>query len=550
MEDVVFVSSNAVAKRRAGENEEVSSNKRTRHGDGLTSGYQIEDGKAAVGIFDTSTSPRAIPLPVIPSTEVRVSTMSEKARKIHELETLMEETIVEYETRRLTVQLVRQDEAFAKEKDAMQKYIAKLEQAIKRKSLPKKPDIEVLSGPNSSHRREGIIERALRDDLRASHNRVKELEQDKLYLQQKLLAQEEDFLKLKTQTIHSSIGAPKALCGKAVRRSQPAPQDSIWTRSQTRRNGRQVELLNQELRETERFHLHRYEMSNKECLSLQRTMNKLRGTAQRAKDLINAKQTEINEKNEEAMALRKSEKGSQDNNLQLTQANQSLQKELRKLTKAKDKAQTKLTELEVEHVQRSDANKTEIKLLRTHNDELKEKLKIQERTMQNEVSSSKNDLDEQKRLCKEAIQARDTATTKLTTKKPRNDHSKQNKEDASTIADLQKVQASLQSQLHQRSTEIISLRGIITRLESKSKVSRKDPSVKATQKLNKEVQARIDKMFTHYDSLHNKNMVLIGKLNMMAQAGGFGNPGSTYRKELEALKAPGLEELDEYKERA
>ncbi|KAJ4312402.1 hypothetical protein N0V94_007470 [Neodidymelliopsis sp. IMI 364377] len=114
---------------------------------------------------------------------------------------------------------------------------------------------------------------------------------------------------------------------------------------------------------------------------------------------------------------------------------------------------------------------------------------------------------------------------------------------------LIKIQESLQTQLHERAKEVVSLNDTITTLERKLKAPRKDPSVKTTHKPQKETEARIEKMFTHYDSLHNKNMVLIGKLNMMAQAGGFGNPRSTYRKELEALKAPALEELEEYKER-
>jgi predicted nucleic acid-binding Zn-ribbon protein len=70
---------------------------------------------------------------------------------------------------------------------------------------------------------------------------------------------------------------------------------------------------------------------------------------------------------------------------------------------------------------------------------------------------------------------------------------------------------------------------------------------KAADNAVKSAKAKTDAMFAHYDIVQNKNTVLIGKLTMMAQAGGFGNPGSNYRKELDALKVPSLEELDECK---
>lgn len=70
---------------------------------------------------------------------------------------------------------------------------------------------------------------------------------------------------------------------------------------------------------------------------------------------------------------------------------------------------------------------------------------------------------------------------------------------------------------------------------------------KAADNAVKSAKAKTDAMFAHYDIVQNKNTVLIGKLTMMAQAGGFGNLGSNYRKELDALKAPSLEELDECK---
>jgi hypothetical protein len=54
-------------------------------------------------------------------------------------------------------------------------------------------------------------------------------------------------------------------------------------------------------------------------------------------------------------------------------------------------------------------------------------------------------------------------------------------------------------------------------------------------------------MFTQYRTLHTKNEVLWEKLWGMAKAGGFGNHGSIYRRELEDLKGLAVEELEEWK---
>jgi len=47
-------------------------------------------------------------------------------------------------------------------------------------------------------------------------------------------------------------------------------------------------------------------------------------------------------------------------------------------------------------------------------------------------------------------------------------------------------------------------------------------------------------MFEQYDLVQNKNTVLIGKMRMMAKAGGFDGPNTSFHKELDSLKAPSL----------
>ena len=65
---------------------------------------------------------------------------------------------------------------------------------------------------------------------------------------------------------------------------------------------------------------------------------------------------------------------------------------------------------------------------------------------------------------------------------------------------------------------------------------------------SKILETCIAKVYDYYDAAQSNNTVLISKLTMMAQAGGFGGPNTVYRKELEALKAPALTDLEEYEE--
>ncbi|KZM25442.1 hypothetical protein ST47_g3418 [Ascochyta rabiei] len=112
------------------------------------------------------------------------------------------------------------------------------------------------------------------------------------------------------------------------------------------------------------------------------------------------------------------------------------------------------------------------------------------------------------------------------------------------ISQLQKSQDETKLQLQQRDAKITELKARCP--EKKHDMDKS--AVKQAQKQAKTSEARVKKMFDHYDTLHNQNVILIGKLTAMAQAGGFGNRGSMYRKELDALKAPSLEELKEFGE--
>jgi hypothetical protein len=70
---------------------------------------------------------------------------------------------------------------------------------------------------------------------------------------------------------------------------------------------------------------------------------------------------------------------------------------------------------------------------------------------------------------------------------------------------------------------------------------------KAAEEGKRLLLTRIGGMFAHYRSLHEKNAALVAKLTAMARAGGFGNHGSVYRKELANLTGVSLEDLPEYK---
>ncbi|KAF1845999.1 uncharacterized protein K460DRAFT_355734 [Cucurbitaria berberidis CBS 394.84] len=111
------------------------------------------------------------------------------------------------------------------------------------------------------------------------------------------------------------------------------------------------------------------------------------------------------------------------------------------------------------------------------------------------------------------------------------------------IKTLQAHAARLKQKLRERGDHLIRLsRDNISRTELRRE---KKAALEATKSLRTHVAG----MFIHYRALSEKNAVLLEKLSGMAEAGGFGDPGSLYRKELDRLKGQPIEELYEYKSR-
>jgi hypothetical protein len=147
------------------------------------------------------------------------------------------------------------------------------------------------------------------------------------------------------------------------------------------------------------------------------------------------------------------------------------------------------------------------------------------RALEDKVSMLETELEVQKRLRRELAKQKDI-----------------------TITDLRKAQENLTTAIQKRNEEIEALnmsRSSETPIPVSVKVKKEDKEVKRTRKALKGAEARLAKMHEHYDSLHDKNTIMLGKLTAMAQAGGFGTRGSLYRKELDSLKAPSLDELED-----
>jgi predicted RNase H-like nuclease (RuvC/YqgF family) len=100
---------------------------------------------------------------------------------------------------------------------------------------------------------------------------------------------------------------------------------------------------------------------------------------------------------------------------------------------------------------------------------------------------------------------------------------------------------SLEKELRMRGEDIIQLRR-----DARSQIKLTNAQ-KAAEEGKRLLLTRIGGMFAHYRSLHEKNAALVAKLTAMARAGGFGNHGSVYRKELANLTGVSLEDLPEYK---
>lgn len=108
--------------------------------------------------------------------------------------------------------------------------------------------------------------------------------------------------------------------------------------------------------------------------------------------------------------------------------------------------------------------------------------------------------------------------------------------------DFRRTQRNLQAQIEERDAEIEALK-----LNGPAKESKKGRSaVKEAQKQAESAKQATRQMYNHYDTLHSKNMILIGKYEMLGRLLNVGAPGSSFRKELDGLKAPALNKLEEY----
>ena len=118
------------------------------------------------------------------------------------------------------------------------------------------------------------------------------------------------------------------------------------------------------------------------------------------------------------------------------------------------------------------------------------------------------------------------------------------------IVELQEAQKSLEAGVQKRDNEIASLKASRSKWASQQDRRSAREAKEEVEEKNDVLEKRIIKMFEHYDTVQSNNTVLIGKLTKMGLAGGFGGPGTIYRKELDSLKAPPLSELEEYNDRA
>ncbi|KAJ8117178.1 hypothetical protein OPT61_g1555 [Boeremia exigua] len=114
-----------------------------------------------------------------------------------------------------------------------------------------------------------------------------------------------------------------------------------------------------------------------------------------------------------------------------------------------------------------------------------------------------------------------------------------NTNNSSIIKQLLRTKHELEAQVRQRDTQILALNA--RRTTKKHRVTKREAG--GLKEALKQAEARIERLGEHYDGLHTKNLVMWGKLKGMAEAGGFGHRNSNYKKDLDALKAPALDEL-------
>jgi hypothetical protein len=208
------------------------------------------------------------------------------------------------------------------------------------------------------------------------------------------------------------------------------------------------------------------------------------------------------------------------------------------------KLERELTDREVAGIERTDANQMEIKILRTHNEELatnKRTLERNFRSMQRENATLTKDLAQQKKICADVVKEHTPSTTKT------QEQAKKAREDSKAVKELQRTKNKFQVQLHQRDAEIATLKW--TPLSQRS--DRVNKAVEEAAKANRAKEAAeelVTKMYKHYDTVQVNNSIMVGRLEAQAINMGLRDRRSTIRRELDAMKAPPLTNLREYKE--
>lgn len=163
--------------------------------------------------------------------------------------------------------------------------------------------------------------------------------------------------------------------------------------------------------------------------------------------------------------------------------------------------------------------------------------------MQQEIQALKSELEREKKAGHLVARAARIAETERTAS-----FSQRIKDKDMLLEAQRKAQQDLVSKLQRCEAQIAGLQSSHRTADSPHRSDRNKKAVQKAEEAANTAHAKTKAMFEHYDSVQNKNTVLIGKMRMMAKAGGFDGPNTAFRKELDALKAPELTELDEYEE--
>jgi hypothetical protein len=328
------------------------------------------------------------------------------------------------------------------------------------------------------------------------------LQQEKRNLERRLLAQHELNEKLKAQIAHSiDTGLPQkpqALCGQPVQRSPSKTQEPTEHQSESGivsqliKQTKALKQQNEQQLLTEK-QLRKQHVSRKtECVTLRARVEELKTEVQEAGRLARKEATRESKHDREKetranqhkiLRLQELCKNVQNQRYEIQQVADKRSKEIQRLQatsrteklsmrsitvglagarteveEAKEKIsklERELTDREVAGIERTDANQMEIKILRTHNEELatnKRTLERNFRSMQRENATLTKDLAQQKKICADVVKEHTPSTTKT------QEQAKKAREDSKAVKELQRTKNKFQVQLHQRDAEIATLK--------------------------------------------------------------------------------------------